>query len=418
MKRVLIVAYHYPPVGEVGVFRTLKFTKYLPQFGFRPVVLTVRNRSGGTLDATLLEQVPREAKVIATISAEHRFLRAPSRLGINPKWFFVPDTHVGWLPFALHYGAAAIRKEDIDIIFATAPAFTSLLIGYALKKRTGKPLVLDYRDPWTQNAFITYPTGLHRKLEEKMERAVLQSADYIVTTTEEISQRLIEKYPFIRNRCETIPNGFDSDDFRGLKRSASSDRFTITYAGKFYGLRTARHFLTALRNLFGKNNHLKDRIRVVFAGPEDRHTVRLVQELGLQDVVEMTGFVAHRESLQLMMNADVLLLVMSQGEVVGNGTGTMMIPGKTFEYLAARRPILALAPEGAVSDLMRARGSGMVVPPEEVGAIEGAILDLFGRWQAGSLSIASCDVSVFERRALTARLAAVLESLCHGGGGE
>lgn len=418
MKRVLVVAYHYPPVGEVGVFRTLKFTKYLPQFGFRPVVLTVKNRSVGARDATLLDEVPREAKVIATVSAEHRFLRAPSRLGINLKWFFVPDTHVGWLPFATHYGAAAIWKEDIDIIFATAPAFTSLLVGHALKKRTGKPLVLDYRDPWTQNAFTTYPTRLHRRLEEGMEGAVLRSADYVVTTTEEISQRLTRKYPFIRNRCETIPNGFDSDDFRGLERDASSDRFTITYTGTFYGLRTARYFLAALRNVADKNKHLQDRIRVVFAGPEDRHTVRLVQELGLQDIVELTGFISHRESLQLMMNADVLLLVMGGGEVVGNGMGTMMIPGKTFEYLAARRPILTLAPDGAVSDLVRATASGMVVPPESIGAIERAILDLFGRWQAGSLSMTSGDVSVFERRTLTARLAAVLESLCSDRGGE
>ncbi len=417
MKKVLVVAYHYPPAGEVGVFRTLKFTKYLPQFGFQPVVLTVRNRSVGPLDTSLLKEVPREAKVIATFSAEHRLLRAPSRLGVSPKWFLVPDAHVGWLPFAVVSGAAAIRKDDIDIILATAPVFTSLLVGYLLKKVTGKPLVLDYRDPWTQNPFVTYPTGLHQRLEERMETSVLESADGIVTTTESISRRLVEKYPFTWNRCAIIPNGFDSDDFLGLERSARSDRFTITYAGTFYGLRTAESFLTALKSLITKNKPLQGKIRVVFAGPEDRLTLSLVRRLGLEAVVELTGFVAHRESLQLMINADVLLLVMSRGEFVGNGTGTMMIPGKTFEYIAARRPILALAPEGAVTDLVRRTGSGTVVPPDGVSAIESAVLTLFGRWEAGNLSVEPTDVSVYERKALTARLATVLESLCNSGGG-
>jgi glycosyltransferase involved in cell wall biosynthesis len=388
MKRVLIVAYHFPPLGGIGVQRTLKFAKYLPQFGFEPIVLTVRNRSIGVLDPTLLEEVPPEAKVIDTFSAEHRFLRASRLIGVSSKWFLLPDAYIGWLPFAVRRGEAIIRKEDVDIIFATAPVFTSLLVGHLLKRKTGKPLVLDFRDSWTQNVFETYPTRLHLKLEEKMESLVLRSADHVVTTTAEMARALMEKYPFIRSRCETIPNGFDSSDFGGLERSASSDRFTITYTGRLYGVRTARPFLTALSSLVGRNRILRDKMRVVVAGPKHESTLRLVQELGLEDIVEIKGFLSHRESLQLMVNTDVLLLVMSQEEVVGNGIGTLMIPGKTLEYLAAKRPILALAPEGAVSELVRRTGSGVVVSPEEVGAIEEAILDLFGRWPTGTLSVA------------------------------
>ena len=419
MKKVLMVAYSYPPVGGSGVLRVLKFTKYLPQFGFAPVVLTVRNPPLDDLDPTLLEEVPKEVKVIAAASAEQQLLRAASRparlLGVKPEWFFVPGAQIGWLPFAVRAGEAIIREEDIDVIFATAPVPTSLLIGHVLKRRTRKPLVLDFRDPWTQNVFTNnYPTRLHRKLEERMERAVLRSADHVVTTTDEMTRGLIDKYPFLRDRCATIRNGFDSSDFRELTRTASSERFTITYAGSLYGLRTARHFLLALRNLMGKHRDLRNQIRVVFVGHQNWRTGRAVQEVGLEDVVEMNGFVPHRESLQLMLNADVLLLVMGQREALGNGMGPMMIPGKTFEYLATRRPILALAPAGAVSDLIKETGSGLVVPPEDVSAIEGAVLDLFARWQAGTLSVAPYDVSVFERRALTGRLAAVFESLSPG----
>jgi glycosyltransferase involved in cell wall biosynthesis len=416
MKKVLMVAYSYPPVGGIGVLRTLKFTKYLPQFGFAPVVLTRRNPPLDDLDPTLLEEVPKEVKVIAAASAEQQLLRAARRparlLGVKPEWFFVPGVHIGWLPFAVRAGEAIIREEDIDVIFATAPVTTSLLIGYVLKRRTRKPLVLDFRDPWTQNVFTTYPTRVHRRLQEKMESVVLRSADHVVTTTKEMSRGLIDKYPFLRDRCATITNGFDSSDFRDLRRSASSERFTITYAGSLYGLQTAPHFLAALGNLMGTRRDLRDKIRVVFVGHKNWRTVRLVQELGLEHVVEMNGFVAHRESLQWMLNADVLLLVMGQREAMGNGLGPMRIPGKTFEYLATRRPILALVPPGAAADLIRETGSGMVVPPEEVGAIERAILDMFDRWQAGTLSVTPYDVSGFERCALTAKLATVFESLC------
>ncbi len=412
MRGILIIAYYYPPMGGVGVLRTLKFTKYLPQFGFAPFILTVRNRSFGALDASLLPEVPPGTSVVETFSLEHRFLRAPRLLGVDPKWFFIPDAQVGWLPFAVRTGEAIIRQHRINVIFATGPPFTSLLAGYVLKRRTGRPLVVDYRDPWTQNVFTQYPTQFHRKIEERLERAVLGSADRVITTTDEMTRGLASKYTFVRNKCETIPNGFDAADFLGLTRSAASDRFTIAYTGTLYGLRTAEHFLAALRNVVANNHKVREKIRVVFAGLKGRDVLKLVHKLGLEDIVRITGFVPHRESLQIMVNADVLLLVMSQREVVGNGVGSMMIPGKTFEYLAARRPILALAPDGDASALISKTGSGIVVPPDDREAIARSILDLFTKWQMGTLSVGPYDISSFERRSSTARLAASIESLC------
>ena len=134
MKKVLAVAYHYPPVGGGGVFRTLKFTKYLPKFGFQPYVLTVKNSMYKPKDLSLVKEIPPETKVIATFSFEHRILRASRLLNINPDWFFIPDVNVGWLPFSIRAGTKVIRQENIDVIYATAPIWTSLLIGYFLKK--------------------------------------------------------------------------------------------------------------------------------------------------------------------------------------------------------------------------------------------------------------------------------------------
>lgn len=407
-----MVAYHYPPCSEVGSLRTLKFSQYLSEYGFHPVVLTVSNRSVRLEDEALLEKVPLDVKVISTFSAEHRALKAPRLFGINLKWFFLPDMHIGWLPFALRRGEAVIREEQIDVILATGPVFTSFLIGHLLAKRTGVPLVLDFRDPWTQNAFIVYPTRWHRIAEEWMERSVLRSADCVVTTSEEMRRGLVRKYPFLSSRSKTIPNGFDSNDFAGLKRSWPSDRFMIAYTGNFYGLRTADRFLGALGRLVERHHDLRGAIRIVVAGPQDKHTAKIVQRSGLTGIVELRGPVSYRESLQLMLEADVLLLVMSEREAVSETSETVMIPAKTYEYLAARKTVLALAPEGAVADMIRETGAGLVVGPADEEAIERAVHDLYERWRAGALGVPAYDISRFERKTLTAELAEVLHAVC------
>ena len=407
MKKVLLVTYYYPPTGDIGTFRPLTFTKYLPELGFHPYVLTVRNRSVGAVDHTLLNEIPPGVRVIETPSAEHPFLRAPRLLGIDPRWFMLPDVHIGWLPFAVPRGVETIRQEEIDVILATAPVFTSLLVGYLLKRRTGKPLVIDFRDPWTQNVFLSRLSPVHRRIEHRLERMVVEAADHVITTTEPMRAALIRKYPALRQRSDTILNGFDPVDFQGLTRSVP-DRFTITYTGRLYGVRTAAPFLSAVRRVLDRRGDLRERIRVLFAGPKDKRTEKAVREMHLEDVVELVGFVSHRESLQFMTNADVLLLIMSEKEAVGGGAGTMMIPGKTFEYLGARRPILALAPEGAVAELVRDTGSGTVVAPDDVSGIADTILRLFDSWQAGTLNVKPVDVSVFDRRTSAARLATVL----------
>jgi hypothetical protein len=177
MKKVLMVAYHYPPIGGGGVFRTLKFTKYLPQFGFRPYVLTVKNSMYTSKDLTLVKEIPPEVRILKTFSFEHRLLRASRLLNIDPGWFFVPDVNVGWLPFSVRAGTKIIKQENIDVIYATAPIWTSLLIGCFLKKKTKKPLVVDFRDPWTINAHVEPPTRFHAKIENFLERKVLQLPD-------------------------------------------------------------------------------------------------------------------------------------------------------------------------------------------------------------------------------------------------
>ena len=412
MKKVLMVAYHYPPLGGGGVFRTLKFTKYLPKFGYQPYVLTVKNPMYGTKDPTLLKEIPPEVKIFRTFSFEHRILRAPRLLKISLKWFYIPDENIGWLPFAVSAGAKIIKKENIDLIYATSPIWTSLLIGFLLKKKTKKPLVIDFRDPWTDNPFTAYPTKIHEGFERKMEEKILKLADYIITTTEPMTLKLIDKYPFTKGKCTTITNGFDPEDFKNLRRYGYRERFTITYVGRLYGLRSSRYFLTAIKELIEEKEELRRSAQALLVGYSGKETEELVKEYELHDVVKLVGYLAHKTTLEFMINSDVLLLLIATEEAIDEKIGPPMVPGKLYEYLAAKRPILALIPEGAAADIIRSTKSGIVVPPKDINSTKQAILKFFQEWKRGSLGTIQRDITKYDRRALTEKLAKIFSTLC------
>jgi len=413
-KKVLVIAYDYPPLGGGGVFRTLKFTKYLPRFGFKPYVLTIKTSTYHAWDPTLLKEVPPEAKIIRTFSLEHKLFEKPfSVLRTTSKWIFTPDLNIGWLPFAVRRGKQVIEKEGIDVIYATAPIYTSLLIGCLLKRKTKKPLVVDFRDPWTQNVFIKYPTKLHKRIEEKMEKFALETADYIIANTESMRLKFIEKYPFIKGKCATITNGFDSEDFEGLRRSAKREKFTITHTGYLYGfmLNTGKHILTALKELVKEKKEIESKMQILFAGPPVKQVADLVKELGLQKAVKILGYTSHSESLKLMVDSDVLLLIMGAGESYDEETGSLRIPGKLFEYLGAKRLILALVPHGVAADLIRSIKAGIIVPPNDVDSIKQAVFELFQKWERGDLESVQCDISGYDRKVLTEKLAKVFQQV-------
>jgi glycosyltransferase involved in cell wall biosynthesis len=410
LKKVLVVAYHYPPLGGGGVFRTLKFTKYLPKFGYQPYVLTVKNPMYGTRDPTLLKEIPPEVKIFRTFSFEHRILRAPRLLKINLKWFYTPDENIGWLPFAVSAGAKVIKKENIDLIYATSPLWTSLLIGFLLKKKTKKPLVIDFRDPWTDNPFTVYPTKIHESVETKMEEKVLTQADYIITAGDLIKNGLIERHPFIKQKIEVITNGFDPDDFKNLKIHKPTSKFGITYVGSIYGLLTARSFLLALKELTEEKIDLREKIEIMFVGKYGKETSLLVKKFGLEDIVKLTGYVPHKKCLELMLNSQALLLLITVEDPRGRG----ILTGKLFEYLASRKPIIAIAPEnGAAANIIKSLKVGTVISPWNIPLIKNTIFEFYEKWKEREFSGTTSDITKYDRRFLTQRLGQIFEKVIH-----
>jgi glycosyltransferase involved in cell wall biosynthesis len=424
-RRVLVIAYYFPPMGLSGVQRTLKFVKYLSDFGWHPTVLTVEGRGYYARDETLLQELEgRKVTIVRTSpSGPARLLRGREVVGIPPEWkrkllsrlsdmLFIPDNKIGWRRRAVARALALHRDTTFDMLFATGPPFTSFLIGRKLKKKIGRPLVLDYRDPWVDNPFKFYPTPLHRLLNVRLERKALRSSSHVVTTNRRVKEQILLRHRFLTyHDIDIISQGFDPADFppagRAAVRRASAaeqreHRMRITYAGIFWEDRVPDYFLRALHDLFAEKPRLRGRIEAVFIGKFRDENLKLVTKLGLQDTVRVLGYLPHGDCVRELCSSDVLW--MTAGDDVGS-------PGKVYEYIGARKPILGLVPEGYMESVIREAG-GKAVPPQDVPAIRGAIEDLLALHEKRQLKGPRSDVvEKYDRHALTGALAKLFESL-------
>ena len=439
MKKVLCIAYYFPPMGLSGVQRTVKFLKYLPEFGWEPSVLTVKGTAYWAYDESLFGDLRSEMQIVRTGSLDPLRLIAllprgagkQGKMGLVPSevirrgfsWWnhalFVPDNKIGWMPFALFRASRWLSEASpsVDLIYATAPPFTAHLVGAILSAQFEEPLVLDFRDPWSRNQFVSYPTPYHRLLNRALERACLRQAEACIATNEGIIEGLRENALVRRPRLEVVPHGFDPEDFEGHPTSPLThspaeaysvqgpERFTITHSGSFYERITPRYFLQALRRLLDERPEVEERIRARFVGLFRRENEELVRTLQLEQVVEVTSYVPHRKSVEYLLSSDVLWFMIGEGP-----SSASWAPGKLFEYIGARKPILACVPEGTAARTVRATGNGMVVPPDNVDQIKGAIWRYYKAWLNGTLLETDREVvQQYDRRRLTGVLAGIFE---------
>jgi len=432
MKKVLIIAYAFPPIGGVGVLRMVKFAKYLPDFGWQPIVLTVDQGVDFVHDESLAEALPAGVQVYRARSWEPlnvtRAKRTADRLGspsavgggqerlktlLKSLYFAmrVPDDKVGWLPFAIRRGKQIFAEHTIDLIFATAPPYTNLLVGRALKQYSGKPLVVDYRDEWSTIRYRDTPSnGLTRRINHHLEGRVLTSADAVVTAAHPIVDRLQRAGLLPAGKpMHTIMNGFDTEDYAAIPALDKREKFTIVYTGSFYGERqTPRYFLQALAALLQAKPALRTHIQVYFVGSIYANHTRFIEELKLEDVVQLCGILPHQEAIRYQLAADLLLLV------VGKGAGSeVVLTGKIFEYLGAGKPILGLLPlEGPAAALIRQTATGVVVDAEDVDGAQQALDCFYRDWSQGRLLYQPNQsvVNQYSRQMLTAKLVNVFDS--------
>ncbi|MCF6271312.1 MAG: glycosyltransferase family 4 protein [Melioribacteraceae bacterium] len=426
MKKALIITYYFPPAGGAGVQRALKFVKYLPQFGWEPIVLTVENPDSPVDDTSLFGDIPEGTKVYKTKSLEPFELykkftgrksdsKIPNDVLLNKEnatikdkianWIrlniFIPDAKIGWKKHAVKKGLEIIKEENIDLIFTTSPPQTVALIGQTLAKHTGVKWIADFRDPWME---IVYYQNVKRnlvttKIDSSLERKVLSNANGIITISTDMIRLFKSKVS--NQHYHLIPNGFDESDFDDSEL-IKNDNFTIAYTGSISKDRVPYVLFSALDKLINKDG-IKN-IRLNFAG---RYCTEFMSEIkihNLSKIADLKGFVPHNESTKILQSADALLLVIDN---VNDNKG--FLTGKLFEYMGSKRPIFAIGPvDGDANEFIKKSNSGAMVNYKDEEGAYSLLKEMYENWKNNNSSY-TFEAEKFSRKNLTKKLAEVFD---------
>jgi glycosyltransferase involved in cell wall biosynthesis len=408
-RRVLVLAYFFPPVAGAGVQRILKFVRYLAALGWDATVVSTRSRVYGVRDPSLLAEVPTSTRVIRTPALPlARYLAIvlyKLRLRRLRAWVLWPDNGLGWAPFAFVAALRAVRRDHPDVLLSTSAPYGSHLVALLVAQMTGLPWVADFRDEWTTNPHLADQPRPLAALAARAERAITARANRVVLAADYFQLAGLSSDD---SRRVVIPNGVDEDDLpRASAPDPPAERFVLAHVGTLYDIRDPAPALRALASLAARE-----------AVDRELVEVRLVGNVWLTDFapppgirVETTGYVEHAQAIEEMHAATVLLLYVPSSSLAPSG--------KLFEYLASGRPLLCLArPDNLASRLVSDWDAGVVADPHNETAIERAILALWRRWQEDGLldnkEVRERTLQHFSRRANAARLAQVLEEA--GGG--
>jgi glycosyltransferase involved in cell wall biosynthesis len=428
-KKVLIVAYYWPPSGGSGVQRWLKFVKYLPSFGWQPYVLTPENPSFEIRDDSLLKDVPAEAEVLRLpIWEPYRLFRWAASLtgkavrqtdlittGKKSWWqgvaswvrgnLFIPDARIFWVKPSVQFLSDFLKSNDIRTIVTTGPPHSMHLIGLRLKKSDpGLRWIVDLRDPWSEWDLLDTLslTGWARRQHQKLEREVLQRADEVIT----IAPYHVRRFEKLGGRKVTlITNGFDEDDFRGIERKRTS-KFTIRHIGMVDELRDPRPFMEALKRMITEDPRMSEKLVVEFIGSVNSGFRNFIEADGvLASITRFRDPLPHAELVRLYGETDVQLLILAHtGLAPGN------LPGKFFEYLASGNFIVGIGPvEGDAADILRSTHAGEMMERSSQKAIIRLLLQRITQWSEGT-EARNEDVSAFSRRNLTRQLSGLMET--------
>ena len=378
MKRLLVITYYWPPTGGSGVQRWVKFCKYLPQYGWQPVVYTPENPERLAYDESLLKDVPECAEIIRTrisepYAAYRRLIGGKAgRSEVNPVsggektavqrlslWvrgnFFVPDPRVSWVRPSVRYLKGYLKEHPVDAVVTTGPPQSMHLIGLGLKQSLGLKWIADFRDPWTEMFYYKH-LELGRRADRRhheLERQVLDGADTVIAVT-----------PYVRDdfaaRTQTpvalITNGFDEDDFAGVRPAVHEGKFTIVHTGLFAADGNPLNLWDVLAEKCGDDPEFASKLQIRLAGKTDSEVTEAIRSRGLGDNLVDLGYLPHDEVVAEQMGADILILPLRREPEYAK-----VLPGKIFEYLAAGRPVLGIGQEdGAAAEVLRDAGAGVM----------------------------------------------------------
>jgi len=443
-KRVLFVAYLFPPVGGVGVHRAAKFVKYLPEFGWDCSVLTALNPSAPLFDESMLKNIPADTiirrartyepgyamkSMVSASQTAHSQPSLKSRILSGVKstlrgvsnFVLQPDPQILWRPQAMREGLKLLREIPHDAIIATGPPFSSFLVGAALAKKTGVPLMLDYRDEWSiSNAYWENKKQgrVANWLQTRMQHRALLAARTLLATTPSSAEEVAHVARAAGSSAPStyIYNGFDPDDFAASDSAPlvkkdygrGTSLYRMSFIGTLWNLNSIAPLVDAICQLASTDSQLVSHLELVCAGRKTADQEAQLDRLnGLPCHVVRLPFVEHSEAVQLMRASDSLLMLNTDLPETKR-----IINAKTFEYMAAKRPVFVVAPKGDVWDILRDLPGTVLCAPSDVMGITEKLSLKIERHRCGvHHDDAHWEISRFERRNLAGQLADLLNSM-------
>ena len=428
MKKVLIITYYWIPSGGAGVQRWVKFAKYLRQYGWEPTIYTPGNPEYPSIDHSFEKDIPADITVIKTPIWEpynlYRNLAGKKNQAINAGFisenkkqgwkdklsiwirgnFLIPDPRRFWIKPSVSFLNEYLKENPVDAIITTGPPHSMHLIGMGLKKNfPSLPWVADFRDPWTNIDFYKdlNLTWLADKIHHKLEREVLQNADTVLVVSRGMKDEFTAMKP---KKLQVITNGYDESDVQAGTLTLDA-KFSISHIGTLNAARNPRIVWKVLSEICAENVAFKNDLQIQLVGKVDFSVLEDIQTYGLQGQLLKIDYLSHSEAIAKQNCSQVLMLLINQS---ANAKG--ILTGKFFEYLAAKRPILAVGPtDGDAAVVLNETSAGVIVDFADEQATKTAILNYYNRYKKGTLSVQSESVERFSRRSLTGELAGLLD---------
>lgn len=425
-KKILIITYYWPPAGGPGVQRWLKFAKYLPDFGWKPVIFTPENPSYPLIDETLENEVPKDLEIIKTKiwepyqlaeklnKSNKKFKAGQFDVGQNQSWksklsiwvrgnFFIPDARVFWVKPSVKFLRKYLTENHFDAFLTTGPPHSMHLIGLALKNEfPNLKWIADFRDPWTEISYYKHLklTKSSDKKHRSLEKKVFENADVTLATSYSDAENFRKKGA--NSVC--ITNGFEVLSEDKNKVDVKSDKFTLSYVGVLEQLRNPEILWKTLNEILSENVDFATDFKLKFVGRVDDKILNELENSALKNSILNLGYLPHDKSVLEMKNSSLLLITNFPQE-----SSKGIIPGKIFEYLATGNQILSFGPKDAdVAMILEKTNAGKYFGYEEKENVKNYILSIYKNWKSGKLQSENANIEEFSRKNLTKKLSEIL----------
>lgn len=435
MKKALIITYYWPPSGGAGVQRWLKFVKYLRQFQWEPIVYCPEGPEYPEIDTSLSKDIPeglevlrypiwepyeiykrfigrgKDEKISAGFLAEEKRVSLTEKISIWVRGnLFIPDARKFWIAPSVKYLSSYLATHPVDVIISTGPPHSCHLIARQLKKKFNIPWVADFRDPWTNIDFyqdLMLSRAADRK-HHRLEKAVLMEADAVIAISPGLAEEFQQIYP---REIMMITNGYDEDDMLNTAAVEPDKKFSLVHIGSLVPARNPHILWTVLEKMITEDPGFKADLEIKLVGKVDYTVRESLEKAGLTPYFNKVDYIPHDQVAMLMRQSMVLLLLVNQ---TPNAKG--ILTGKFFEYLGARRPILAIGPaNGDLAAILKETEAGFISDFDDIENLERNLRQMYQQYKSGTLKINSFNTSIYSRKSLTGKLADVMNRVISAG---